>query len=74
MLGCVLMRDTGLVKGEVLVLAHIISCLLTAVCVNSDPAGADLESSPLLQAPPKAPGQELALLGLFQHEGIILTG
>lgn len=57
MLGCVLMRDTGLVKGEVLMLAHIISCLLMAVCVNSDPAGADLESSPLLQAPPRPRGR-----------------
>lgn len=45
--GCVLMSDMGPVKGEVLVLARIISRPPMAVCVNSYPAGAGLVSSPL---------------------------
>lgn len=53
MLGCVLMSDMGPVKGEVLVLARIISRPPMAVCVNSYPAGAGLVSSPLFQAPPR---------------------
>lgn len=53
MLGCVLMSDMGLVKGEILMLTHIISCPPMAVCVNSYPVGMDLVSSPLLQASPR---------------------
>lgn len=66
--GCVLMSDMGPVKGEVLVLARIISRPPMAVCVNSYPAGAHC-SRPL-----QSPGQGLAMPVLSHHEGIFPTG
>lgn len=74
MAGCVLMRDTGLVKGEILVLTHIISCPPMAVCVNSYPAGINLVKQPIPPVPSKTLGQRLAPLGPFHHEGTSLTG
>lgn len=58
MAGCVLMRDTGLVKGEVLVLTHIISCPPVAVCVNSYPVGINLVRRPTAPGPFQDPGTE----------------
>jgi hypothetical protein len=74
MAGCVLMRDTGLVKGEILVLTHIISCPPMAVWVNSYPAGIDLVKQPAAPGPSKAPEQRRTLLGSFHHESTSLTG
>lgn len=68
------MRDTGLVRGELLVLTHIISCPPMAVCVNSYPAGIDLVKQPTAPELSKTLGQRLAPLGPFHHEGSSLTG
>lgn len=74
MAGCVLMRDTGLVKGEILMLTHIISCPPMAVCVNSYPAGIDPVKQSTAPGPSKTPEQRLAPLGPCRHESTSLTG
>lgn len=74
MAGCVLMRDTGLVKGEILALIHIISCPPMAVWVNSYPAAIDLLKQPTAPGPSMTPGQRLAHLDPFHHESTSLTG
>lgn len=74
MAGCVLMRDKGLVKGEILMLTHIISCPPMAVCVNSYPAGIDPVKQSTAPGPSKTPEKRLAPLGPCRHESTSLTG